>query len=200
MAHDKDIDTSFISNPHVAHEESDVKVRPILMFVVWLTVGTIVVFFLMGALFNYLDGKAKDEDQRARSPLADERNPIPPKPLLQMAPAKPSKPDNKLEPDNNSPLSEVISVRKGEELKLDSYTWVDQSKGVVELPIERAKELALERGILKSRPPAPPAAAPAAVDTATPAANRSPAGSPANAPARPASNGTRPPPQEKKQP
>lgn len=55
-----------------------------------------------------------------------------------------------------------------------TYGWVDQTMGTIRLPIDRAKDLVLERG-LPSRP------APAPMATAQPAA--APAGTPAPAPA-----------------
>jgi hypothetical protein len=155
MAHQDDLDTSFIKNPDVAHEESDVKIRPIAWFLVWLSVATAVVMLLMVGLYRYLDEQANKQDAAQRSPIADQRNPIPPKPVLQMAPTQ-VEPDGKLPKtppaDNNNPMAEINIVRDQEEAKLKYYTWVDESKGSVELPIERAKELALERGLLKARP------------------------------------------------
>jgi hypothetical protein len=164
MAHKDDLDTSFIKNPDVAHEESDVNIRPIAWFMAWLTIATAVVMLLMIGLYRYLDNRANKQDEQERSPLAAERNPIPPQPVLQLGPTKPGlkAPD----PTNSSPTSEVNLMREEENLKLDHYAWIDQSKGIVYLPIERAKELALERGVLKSRPQ-PPAAT-----GAQPAANQ----------------------------
>ncbi|MEN3334405.1 MAG: hypothetical protein V7641_3770 [Blastocatellia bacterium] len=150
MAHKDNLDTSFIKNPDVAHEESDVNIRPIAWFMVWLTVATAVVMLLMIGLYRYLDSQANKQDERERSPLAGEYNPIPPKPLLQLAPESPGL--TKYDAAKVTPTSEVELMRSQENLKLDHYDWVDQSKGLVGLPIERAKELALERGILKSRP------------------------------------------------
>jgi len=167
MAHKNDLDTSYIQNPDVAHEESDVKIRPIALFIVWLTVATAVVMLLMIGLYRYLDKQATMEDERERSPLAGERNSIPPEPRLQLAPSQAGL--SHPEQTNNSPTSEVNLMREEENRKLDYYSWVDQSKGIVYLPIERAKELALERGILKSRPQ--PAAAAAG---AQPAASQNP--------------------------
>jgi hypothetical protein len=162
MAHKDDLDTSSIQNPDVAHEDTDVKIRPIALFVVWLTVATAVVMLLMIGLYRYLDREATTQDQRDRSPLAGERNPIPPEPRLQLGPTEPglAHPDE----TNNNPMAEVNTVRAAEDRKLAHYSWVDQSKGVVYLPIERAKELALERGVFKSRPQ------PAATSGAQPAA------------------------------
>ena len=157
MAYKDDLDSSFIKNPDVAHEESDVSIRPIAWFMAWLVIATAVVMLLMIGLYRYLDNRANKQDEHERSPLASERNPIPPQPVLQLGPESPGL--TKFDAAKTSPTSEVDSMRKQENLKLDYYAWVDQSKGIVYLPIERAKELALERGILKSRPQPPAAAA-----------------------------------------
>jgi hypothetical protein len=156
MAYKDDLDSSFIKNPDVAHEESDVSIRPIAWFMAWLVIATAVVMLLMIGLYRYLDNRANKQDERERSPLASERNPIPPQPVLQLGPESPGL--TRFDPAKTNPTSEVDSMHEQENLKLDHYAWVDQSKGIVCLPIERAKELALERGVLKSRPQPPTAA------------------------------------------
>lgn len=45
----------------------------------------------------------------------------------------------------------------------DNYGWVDQAAGTVRLPIERAKDLVLERGLPVRPAPAAPTSAPAPV-------------------------------------
>ena len=85
--------------------------------------------------------------------------------------------------------------------KLQNYAWVDKAKGTVQIPIERAMELAIVE-LNSKKPtaagpiatPAPsPAASPAAGPTASPAASpvaappASPAASPAGSPAPAAS-------------
>src|SRR4051812_20314392 len=132
MAHKDDLDTSFIKNPDVAHEESDVSIRPIAWFMAWLTIATAVTMLLMIGLYRYLDNQANKQDQRERSPLAGEHNPIPPKPLLQLAPE--SAGQTRYDPAKVSPTTEVEAMRKQENLKLDHYDWIDQSKGLVWLP------------------------------------------------------------------
>ena len=49
-------------------------------------------------------------------------------------------------------LEEMRLLRAEEDGALNNYTWVDQQKGVVGLPIEDAKRLVLQKGLLKSRP------------------------------------------------
>ncbi len=48
---------------------------------------------------------------------------------------------------------DIADLHAREDLLLDNYTWIDQSKGTVRIPIERAMELIAQRGL----PVAPPA-------------------------------------------
>jgi hypothetical protein len=52
-------------------------------------------------------------------------------------------------------------MHQKEDLLLDHYTWVDKSQGKVRIPIERAMELIVQRGL-----PVAPAPAPAEGDNA----------------------------------
>jgi hypothetical protein len=66
--------------------------------------------------------------------------------------------------------------------KLENYAWVDKAKGAVQIPIERAMELAIPE--LNSRQPAPagPIATPAPSPAASPVSSPSPAVTPAAQP------------------
>jgi hypothetical protein len=44
------------------------------------------------------------------------------------------------------PHQELVDYCNGQERKLNSYGWVDQTSGVVHIPVDRAIELSLERG------------------------------------------------------
>jgi hypothetical protein len=129
------------------HEHSDVDVRGILMFVAGLGLTCVVSFWLMVMLFNYYSGRALASDPPAPALTAVTRE-APPEPRLQTTPA----------PD-------LAAFRAGEDAKLHGYAWVDKPTGVVRIPIERAMELIVERGLpATSGPvqPAPPAPAPPA--------------------------------------
>jgi hypothetical protein len=79
-------DVSYITNPDVAHEESDVAVRPLLWFVGGLTFFTIVVCLAMFLMFKFFLNRELSQELAA-SPLArqgEER--LPPEPRLQLAP------------------------------------------------------------------------------------------------------------------
>jgi len=55
-------DVSYITNPDVAHEESDVAVRPLLWFVGGLTFFTIIVCVAMLLLFSYFLAREKSQE------------------------------------------------------------------------------------------------------------------------------------------
>ena len=71
-------------------------------------------------------------------------------------------PEPRLEP---YPLAPRLKLRAEEEETLTSYGWVDKNRGLVRLPIERAMELLVQRGLPPAKPmpaaaPAPPPGAP----------------------------------------
>src|SRR3712207_5692843 len=79
-------DVSYITNPDVAHEESDVAVRPLLWFVRGLTVFTIITCVAMLLLFMFFQSREESEEL-APSPLARQgAERLTPEPRLQLAP------------------------------------------------------------------------------------------------------------------
>lgn len=110
------------------HETSDVNVRMIALFGAISVVFGVSIHFLLGALMSYFS------DQQSRTvgatrPLSDIlwRSS---EPRLQVAPAH-----------------DLTDMRRSEHDVLDSYGWVDRHEGVVHVPIERAIDLTLERGL-----------------------------------------------------
>jgi hypothetical protein len=47
---------------------------------------------------------------------------------------------------------DVADLHAREDLLLSNYTWIDQSKGTVRIPIERAMELIAQRGLPVAQP------------------------------------------------
>jgi hypothetical protein len=79
-------------------------------------------------------------------------------------------PEPRLQP--NAP-DDLLKFREEEHRRLNSYGWVDQNRGVAHIPIERAKQLMLERGLPVRQagtvPPSAPPPAPPAATTGEPA-------------------------------
>lgn len=149
-------DVSWITNPDVAHEESDVAVRPLLWFVAGLTVFTIITCAVMFVMFNYFQGREQAQELKA-SPLAREgKERLPPEPRLQLAPGFGVTTDDGrvIDLSNESigksdripqPQSEYWAVRDEWKREMDEYGWADEKAGTVRLPINRAMELYLQR-------------------------------------------------------
>jgi hypothetical protein len=147
-------DVSYITNPDVAHEESDVAVRPLLWFVGGLTAFTIIVCVAMLIMFTYFLNREKSQELKA-SPLArqgEER--LPPEPRLQLAPGFGVTTDDgqrhNLSYENKpegvpQPQDEYLTVRGEWMRELSDYGWADEKAGTVRLPMDEAIKLYAER-------------------------------------------------------
>jgi hypothetical protein len=111
------------------HETSDADVRSIVKFAVGLFLTIAVSLWVVSALFNYF--VAHQELGPPTSPFENTRKlPPPGVPRLQVAPPQ-----------------ELGQYRKGQEELLHSYSWVDQKAGIVRIPIDRAMEVLIQRGL-----------------------------------------------------
>lgn len=162
-------DVSYITNPDVAHEESDVAVRPLLWFVGGLTAFTIIVCVAMWIMFQYFYNREVSQELKA-SPLArqgEER--LPPEPRLQLAPGfgvtTGDGQRHNLSYENYpegvpQPQSEYLVVRGEWMRELDDYGWADEKAGTVRLPVEDAISLYAEQRKSKQQGQTPPQGTP----------------------------------------
>ena len=147
-------DVSYITNPDVEHEHSDVSVGPIAKFVIGLFIFGVVVHVLMWVLFMYFDKREKAVEPPA-SPLARrDAERLPPEPRLQLAPGFGINLDNgqrvdlsqrAAKPEWRIPQAEWKVLREEWEQELTTYDWVDQNAGTVRLPIKDAMRLLVQR-------------------------------------------------------
>jgi hypothetical protein len=170
-------DVSYITNPDVAHEESDVAVRPLLWFVGGLTFFTIIVCAAMALMFMYFDNREKSQELQA-SPLARQgAERLPPEPRLQLAPGWNVKTDDgqshdlSYQTDNAGyvpqPWSEYTLVSEEWRREMNDYGWADEKAGTVRVPIDEAMRRYLERR--QSAPQTPQGAKPAVGGQGAPA-------------------------------
>ena len=133
----------------VGHEVSDVQVGGITWFIVLLTVGVVFVGWLMVAMINSLESREKKAFESRPSPFAADKPKLPPEPRLQLAPSSEEQIENDNPPDlkTQSPLKEMEHQNTIWKDELSHYSWVDESAGVVRIPIDDAKRLLLQRGI-----------------------------------------------------
>lgn len=134
-------DVSFITNPDVEHEHTDVSVGPIAKFVVGLFIFGVAVSLLMLVLFKFFDTREKTAEPPA-SPLArvgKER--LPPEPRLQGARGFEAEGVNL---ELKEPQSEMRVVREKWERELREG-WRDQTNGAQGIPIGEAMRLYVQR-------------------------------------------------------
>ena len=118
-----------LENPDTAHEHSDINVRAIIWFVVVLAVIVLAVDVAMYGLFKLLD-HMEVKNAPVVSPLA--------------LPA-----DQPLGPPGlqTTPWTDLKHFRAEQLAHLHGYGWVDEPGGVARIPIDKAKELLLKKGL-----------------------------------------------------
>ena len=127
------------------YERSDIGVAGILYFLLGLAVAMLLVYFIVDGLFHYLD-KRSEAEQTPVNPLvtnapADTRH-------IEKSYPQTAFPNPKLEEDERGQLN---GIRLKEEQTLSTYDYVDQSAGTIRIPIDRAMDLIVHRG-LPTRP------------------------------------------------
>ena len=157
-------------NPEVHHEGSDVDVKAIL----WFTV-IFVVFGIVTHVFLYFHFLAMRKMERTPELLpvsyVDQgQQKLPPEPRLQPFPG-PDPQGGTLSPLEALPPGDMAKMRADEDQLLHGYGWANRATGMVRVPIDRAKELALERGFTVAPTPGQqaPMATPALPDQLQPA-------------------------------
>jgi hypothetical protein len=140
----------------LGYERSDVGVTGIVVFVVALTI-----FVVVGGVLCYGIGKVinahmnKEDGPNSKwTKTVDVRQlgNFPSSPELQdkMAEITQSFPAPRVQSDDGN--QDVADLHAREDLLLSNYTWVDESKGTVRIPIERAMELIAQRGLTAAKP------------------------------------------------
>jgi cell division protein FtsN len=105
-----------------AHEGADLNVPLVVRIVVILAAALVVLVFLVVFLFHHFNHEYPSRTSEA-APVVTSAD-LPPQPRPQV-----------------DPKHELEEVRAREDQHLDHYAWVDQQKGVAQIPIDRAMAL-----------------------------------------------------------
>ncbi|MGE5345833.1 MAG: hypothetical protein ACM3JH_07755 [Acidithiobacillales bacterium] len=120
--------------------DREVSVRAVVGFAIFLF---LLIAFALGLMW-VVSRVAKKEiasRQAPPPPLAGAReNPLPPAPRLEISPPK-----------------DLAALRDREDAVMKTYAWVDRAKGIAEVPVDRAIEIAIEKGLPVRYGPAPAA-------------------------------------------
>jgi len=155
--HDEDI-----VNVETHHEKSDVNVKALFAFGVVFVIFAAVSHFVLLVMYRQF---VKHENKSQHVPLTMMNRPesmsVPQIPRLQPFPTKVSDTVT-IAPNANTPVTDMVEMRAAQDQELTSYGFVDRQKGIVHIPIEEAKKLALQRGFAtlvggQAPPPVQPA-------------------------------------------
>jgi cell division protein FtsN len=105
-----------------AHEGADLNVPLVVRIVVILAATLVVLVLLVVFLFHYFNHEYPTRTSEA-APVITAAD-LPPQPRLQVDPQR-----------------ELAEVQAKEDQHLDHYAWVDQQKGVAQIPVDRAMVL-----------------------------------------------------------
>ena len=112
-------------HPHIGHETTDVNVWAVGKFAIGLVVVCVVSIALLFGLLKFFQSREETSVANTVEPTK-----MFPQPQLQ-----------------KTPIPDLKAIRAEEDKLLNGYAWVDQSKGVVRIPVDRAIEVLAQRGL-----------------------------------------------------
>ncbi len=110
------------------HEKKDVDVPSLMIIALLLLVSGVIIFFVVSGLMRYFKLHEAESQSSPTAPVTAVQKY--PGPRLEVRPAM-----------------DLAKLRAAEELDLHSYGWIDRKSGTVRVPIDRAIQLLLERGL-----------------------------------------------------
>jgi hypothetical protein len=151
-------------NPETHHEGSDVPIKPLFWAVAIFIAFAVVTHLGLAWLYNRFAASERNKMPPLATQVELPKDAYVPRnqPLLQPFPHVDAK-GKQTFPVQDTPVTDLGEMRASENRALHSYGWVDQQHGVVRIPIEVAKQLAVQRGYptpTAPPPPAPPTPAP----------------------------------------
>lgn len=117
------------SEPQIGYEQSDAKVGTLGIFAVSIFLLVLISLTGIAIMWRVMAYSTVYTGELVGSPLAQQR-PLPPSPRLQVFPS-----------------TDLKDVREQEDQLLHSYAWIDKNNGVVRIPIDRAMDLLVQRGL-----------------------------------------------------
>ncbi len=116
-------------DPSAGYEKRDASIPGLVQFAFWMAVVLLVTLIGMRLAFDHF--KKESPLGPTMSPLVQEgARMIPPAPLLQV-----------------HPHQELQDYCEAQQKEVSTYGWIDQPSGVVRIPVDRAMDLLLAKGL-----------------------------------------------------
>lgn len=135
------------------YEKTDVGVTGIIVFLTALAILAAVTGILCYGIGKVINARMDREDgptsKWAKTVNIRSLGNMPNSPEMQSKVAELTQqfPTPRLQADGTDGGEDLVDLHEREDLLLNNYSWIDQSKGAVRIPIERAMELIAQRGL-----------------------------------------------------
>src|SRR5208337_1282425 len=132
------------SGHETEYEHEDLGTRSAFAFMIGLAIVGLVIYFIIAGMYRFLDNYERSQMTTA-SPLVTSKG--------AMSRVVTQADMDKAFKDNGAPMLETNERGQfrdfliNQEDQLNSYGWVDKEAGVAHIPIERAMELIVQRGL-----------------------------------------------------
>jgi hypothetical protein len=117
-------------NPGVAFEPRDANARALLYIGIGVLVSAVVIHLAVFWLYDFFAARASRRGLLPSTAVPAGRLKEPPEPQLQVDPPR-----------------DLEELQRAQGEKLRGYDWADQKSGTVRIPIERAMDLLVQRGL-----------------------------------------------------
>ena len=132
------------SGKETGFEREDLSTRGVFAFMIGLAIVGVVIYFIIVGMYSFLD-KYERSQMATASPLVTTKGVV--SRVVTQADMDKAFKDNgapMLETDERGQFRDFLM---NQENQLNSYGWVDEKAGVAHIPIERAMELTVQRGL-----------------------------------------------------
>ncbi len=132
------------SGHETEYEHEDLGTRSAFAFMIGLAIVGLVIYFIIAGMYRFLDNYERSQMTTA-SPLVTSKG--------AMSRVVTQADMDKAFKDNGAPMLETNERGQfrdfliNQENQLNSYGWVDEKAGVTHIPIDRAMELIVQRGL-----------------------------------------------------
>jgi hypothetical protein len=148
-------DHAMEDNPEVRHETSDINVRAVIWSIAIFIGVAVVIHVALYFLFEFFAAGERRRNDEPVTLVRTGRRAQPPEPRLQPFPDQPAAWQGAQQRATfNTPVTDMEELTAREENILTSYGWANREEGLVRIPIDRAMELMLERGVPLAQTPA----------------------------------------------
>ena len=136
-----------MKNGHTGHETAfereDLSTRGVFVFMIGLSIVGLVIYFIIVGMYSFLD-KYEHDQMTTASPLVTSRGSAARVVTKDYMEKFKENGTPMLESDERGQFKDFLLKQEGQ---LNSYGWVDQQAGVAHIPIERAMDLIVARGL-----------------------------------------------------